>query len=218
MRKHALIFFSLAFILALSACSQLRLDQDSLPWNKDKQVLYQDDFTNEESGWESISNVYELKGYSSAGYLISVNLPNSRSWSTSGYLYKNPKVSVEVRKITGPADTNYGLVCRYLDPDNYYSFLISPDGYYAIMKKQNGSTSILGAKQFTHSDAIQKDDGLNELTATCDGENLILAVNGSELMTVQDSTFQRGEVGVILETRAQDGASSLFMNFEVSRP
>lgn len=55
----------------LSSCSALKkiqISQDKLPWKSSGDVLVQDDFSDERTGWEIVNNVYELKGYSEEGY------------------------------------------------------------------------------------------------------------------------------------------------------
>jgi len=63
---------------------------------------------------------------------------SARSWSVANFPTQDIEISVQTQKISGPNDTNFGILCRYQDKDNYYSFLISSDGYYGILKMQDG--------------------------------------------------------------------------------
>ena len=108
--------FLLFLALSLSACSSFnkgKISQDVLPWKQSGSILYQDDFSDETTGWEVINNAYELKGYSTDGYMISIKTANSRTISTTGMSFSDSINDVEVQKITGARDAQFGLVCRY---------------------------------------------------------------------------------------------------------
>ncbi|MGB4321776.1 MAG: hypothetical protein WBJ23_00395, partial [Anaerolineaceae bacterium] len=60
-RKLLFSFFTIA-LLMLSSCSALKriqISQDKLPWKSSGDVLVQDDFSDERTGWEIVNNVYE---------------------------------------------------------------------------------------------------------------------------------------------------------------
>ena len=114
MRKLRYLVFAI-LLFSLSACSVFnhgKISQDVLPWKKSGDVLLADNFSDENSGWEIVNNVYELKGYSTNGYLISVNQENSRSLSTTGRSFNNSVSEVSLQKITGARDSQFGLICH----------------------------------------------------------------------------------------------------------
>lgn len=127
------------------------------------------------------------------------------------------QVGISTQKFRGPDDTNYGLICRYQDKNNFYNFLISSDGYFSIIRVQDGVETILGFDQYAYSDVIKQVDSLNTILASCDGDDLALTVNGQELLSVKDDQFQSGDVGMILETRTDGGASVIFKDFYVTK-
>lgn len=111
----------------------------------------------------------------------------------------NVTISATTRKINGPDDNAFGLICRYQDPNNFYLFVISSDGYYAIGKVQSGINQIIyltGGGEYQFSETIQQGVQENTLRATCEGDQLTLTVNGILLDTAQDSTFSTGDIGV----------------------
>jgi hypothetical protein len=124
---------------------------------------------------------------------------------------------VDAKRISGEQDTNFGIIFRYQDASNYYSYLISSDGYYALIKVSGGQELLLGMEQFVYSDLISQADGQNEITITCKGEQLSLMVNGKMLHSVRDDSFSAGDVGFIVETREAGAASVLFTNFLVTK-
>jgi hypothetical protein len=103
------------------------------------------------------------------------------------------------------------LVCRY-NVMGSYEFSILPDGKWAITR--NGPLDydfripavILAQGE---SSAIKPDR--NQMTATCQGSDLIFSVNGEELGRAQDDLFVDGKVGIGV---GPDSAGT-FANFSV---
>jgi len=211
------IFYLLVYVLAalIISCCTPELALDKLPWIDVGQIVFQDDFSDRSTGWEKVNTPYELKGYSDGGYLISVKMESARSWSVANFPTQDIEISVQTQKISGPNDTNFGILCRYQDKDNYYSFLISSDGYYGILKMQDGIDSLLGNAEFTFSSDILREDGINQIAAECLGNELNLKVNGQKLLSVVDDAFQVGKVGLIVETGAEGTAAIVFKDFSV---
>ena len=206
------------FALSLSACMPEWVSIDTLPWLKEGQVLFAEDFSDRTTGWENVNDVYELKGYSENAYIISLKNPNSRSWSVPGLRFKDAAISVNTQRISGAQDTNFGLICRYQDAGNYYSFVISSDGYYAVFRVIDTEETLLGMEQFVYSDLIAQADGQNEIRVICAGDQLSLIVNGKTLHNVRDETFTAGDAGLLVETRESGGASVLFTEFSITKP
>ncbi len=203
--------------LGLSACLPEWVSIDTLPWVKEGQVLFADDFSERTTGWENVNDVYELKGYSENAYIISLKNANSRSWSVPGLRFKDAAISVTTQRISGAQDTNFGLICRYQNAGNYYSFVISSDGYYAVFRVIDAEETLLGMEQFVYSDTIAQADGQNEIKVICAGDQLSLMVNGKTLHTIHDDTFSAGDAGLIVETREAGGASVLFTEFSITK-
>ncbi len=220
-KKRFKLFIILLLSITLSSCSYFhdgKISQDKLPWYQSGATLLFEDFSDKKSNWEEVNNVYELKLYSPQGYFVSVNPPDGRTISTSGKVFSDAKLSVEVQKITGPGNTNYGLICRYLDKQNYYAFSISADGYAGIIKVENGKPSMISGDQYIYSELIKEADAINSLIASCIGDTLSLNINGTDLITVKDSSFSIGELGLFLETSSEGGASAQFNQFLVVKP
>lgn len=211
--KPFLLILCLLAAVVLSGCAPSGLSFDELPWLQPGDVIFQDDFSDPSTGWEKANSPYELKGYSQDGYLISVKLPNSRAWSVADLPLSDTEIRVQTQKISGSEDANFGLICRFKNKDNFYSFLISSDGYYGIMKVENGVETLLSSDQFTFSEQIHRGDAANEIIATCIGNELSLNVNGELLLTVNDDSFTSGKAGMIVETRAEGDAAVIFSNF-----
>jgi hypothetical protein len=183
------------------------------------EVQFQDDFSNPASGWvrskdENIGNLDYLMG----GYQISINQSNTILWSGPGLDFTDVQIEVDVSKIDGPDHDDFGVVCRASDKTNFYLLGISSDGYYGIGKVRNGILQLIGMKDMPPSDNIIQGQRTNHLRADCIGELLSLYVNGIHLVTVQDSQFTSGDVGVFAGTFDDPGTSVRFHKFSVLMP
>jgi hypothetical protein len=218
--KKSLIV-ALILCLLVSGCSAFhngKISQDLLPGKESGQVLFEDDFTDPSSGWEVINNAYELKGYSSGGYMISVNQTDSRAVSTTNLNYLNVVISVEPQKITGARDTQFGLVCRFQDKFNFYAFTVSADGYAGIVRVVDGVAELLGSDQFLRVEGIKMDDGINALVAKCENDTLQLVVNGETVIFANDDTINNGDAGLFVETFETADAAVVFNDFVIIKP
>ena len=221
--KKVSIYLILILLLGLllSACNtfyQGKISQDKLPWKSSGDVLLEENFKNPASHWEEVNNAYEIKRYSNQGYFILIQPSHGRTVSTSGKVFTDVKFSVEAQKVTGPKNTNYGLVCRYQDKQNFYGFSIGTDGYIGIYKVERGQTQLLSGDKYQVSEHVHQSDGENAIIASCINNQLSLNVNGIDVLEVKDESFTIGEVGLFMETSADGNASGIFNHFLVVKP
>ena len=106
-------------------------------------VLFQDEFEQNTTGWDRISNEIGIMDYDSGGYRMLIRQPSYNFWSTPEKDYRDVRLEVDLTKLNGPDENRAGLMCRYQN-GNYYFFVISSDGYYAIGKFIDGQTILLG--------------------------------------------------------------------------
>jgi len=219
--RYKILNIIFLLICTTSGCSAFhdgKISQDLVPGKESGEVLFEDDFSDHASGWEIVNNAYELKGYSTGGYMIAVNQNASRAISTTNLNYSNTIISVEAQKITGGRDTQFGLVCRFQDKFNFYAFVISADGYAGIVRVVDGVKELLGSNQFFRVEGILMDDGINEVTAYCEADNFTLDVNGETIVTAQDNTINNGDAGLFVETFETAEAAVVFNDFLILKP
>lgn len=201
------ITFLLLFLL-LGACNAL---PNSGPDACDGEgVLFTDDFSGDTNcGWVTYNRGGTEVGIADGAMQISTSQPGQIWWTNPGRDFDDVVITTEVRQSAGPDDNAFGVICRYQNEENFYLFLISGDGYYAIGKYQSGSsevTYLTPDAQFQPSDAINKGSATNQIEAKCVGNQLSLAVNGLNLITVEDPTFVTGDIGLAAST-LQPGTS-----------
>lgn len=214
-RTISLLF---TLILLSSAC-QLPSMTSSFFETPSGAVLYQDDFSDPASGWENFSDIERgTMDYFDTFFRIHV-LGEYQMLSTGpGLNFSDVQLEADMIKVVGSSSDLFGLVCRALDPENYYFFVISSDGYYGIGKVIDGAQSMLGSQGMLPSELISQGKTKNHLRADCIGEKLVLTVNGHELTGVEDFDLESGDVGILAGTLQDAENVVLFDNFSVINP
>ena len=201
-------------LLLLSSCSSLPNPTVSTASSGD--ILYQEQFENNRTGWARFSNENGIIDYDGGGYRILVQQPQLNIWSTPEKDFGDVRLEADVIKLNGPDENRMGLICRYRGGD-YYFFIISNDGYYVIGKFIGGLTLLLGQSEMQASGAIQTGT-MNHLRADCIGDKLTFYINFSEVASATDADFSTGDVGVLAGAFSEPGVDVLFDNFVVIQP
>jgi hypothetical protein len=181
-------------------------------------VLYSDDFSRPDSGWETWSQDGSDVSYQDGQLRIIVNTTQYSYWSRPGKRFDDALIQVDAVRRGGPEDNDMGIICRYKDEDNYYAFLISSDGYGGIVKVKDGNYFLLTGEALSYYEAIKTGSETNTIAAGCVGAKLSLTVNGTVIANAEDRDFASGEVGLIAGTYDLPGVDIAFDNFEVRKP
>jgi hypothetical protein len=210
-----MIVFAAWLVLTLSGCAGQ--PGGPLGTQQGPVLLFEDDFSDPTSGWE-VSPQGGIKDYYNGTYHVQIDDPNIFSWSVVQQAYGDVIVEVDVA-FTGSADlAEMGIICRMVNNQDFYFLTIRSDGAFAIFKMYQGNEFFLGMEGYQVSEAINPGLNTNRLTATCLGDQLSLAVNGNQLITVTDSSYQVGDVGLIAGAFEQTDVNVYFDNFQVIRP
>ena len=204
--------------LACSALSNLTRSSALAGGDPSAVVLFSDDFSDPNSGWDRVVADEGTTDYEGGYYRILVNQPQHDYWANPGRTFGDVRIEVEATKAGGPDDNDFGLICRYQDAGNFYAFLISSDGYSGIMKVTDRTSEILGNENLMETDAIQQGASTNRIRGDCIGATLTLYVNGQQVHSVTDTAFGSGDVGLLAGTYAESGTDIHFDNFFVYQP
>jgi hypothetical protein len=181
-------------------------------------VLYQETFSDPDSGWEQTAKTVGSLDYFSGVYRIIVAEPDYDLWTTSGLRFTDVRVEVDAAHYSGTENNRFGLICRYQDAMNFYFFVISSDGYQAIGKTSQGETSLLSGAMMTRSEAIIVGIAPNHLRFDCAGSTLTGYVNGMLVASVQDSAFPDGDIGLLAGAFDATLVDIIFDNLIVTQP
>lgn len=212
--KSIRVFSCLLLLFLLAACAPVAAPV--ILSAKSGEVLYQEGFENNTTGWARMSNENGIEDYDSGGYRILIKQPKLNIWSTARKNFGDVRVEADVVKLNGPDENRMGLICRYQKGD-YYFFIISNDGYYTIGKFIGGLTLLLGQTEMQPTDAIQPGK-VNHLRADCIGNTLTFYINFKQVASATDKDFATGDVGAIAGAFSQPGVDVLFDNFVVMQP
>ncbi|MFN2303421.1 MAG: hypothetical protein ACK2TV_06785 [Anaerolineales bacterium] len=211
--------FVLIFIaMVLSACTSPRLAVDTLPWLGDEPILFKDSFSSKTGGWFTYADDQLFSGYAQGGFRLRSNVKNYQFWSVPGLNFKDTVIFTRAKKLSGPEDNLYGVLCRYQDDSNYYALVISSDGYYGIFKTLLGEQSLIAQESMDFSEVIHGDETPNDIQAVCQDERLSLIVNGVPLLQVQDSSLANGDIGLVVGNFLEPGVDILFDDLIVASP
>jgi hypothetical protein len=202
------------FLLLLSACSPAAAPV--LPVASPGAVIYQEEFEDNTSGWDRLSNETGIMDYDGGGYRMLIQKPDFNLWSTPEKNFGDVRIEADVFRLSGPGENRTGLVCRYQNGD-YYFFLISNDGYYAVGKFIGGQTLLLGQTAMQPSEFIKK-EAVNHLRADCVGDTLTFYINFNQVASVKDTDFANGDVGLLAGAFSEPGVDVLFDHFVVLQP
>jgi hypothetical protein len=204
----------------LSLVSALVLVTLACAFGGDSAILYRDDFSNKNGNWAE-DREQGITDYDQDGYRIQVLETNWYYWTTSGLDtdFSNVDITIDTTKLGGPDDNEFGVICRYVDENNFYYFTISSDGFYGITKIVNNEFELIGQENLLPSEEINQGDGSNnQIRAICNDNNLQLYANGTLLANVTDSDLTTGDIGLIAGTYEEPGTDILFDNLLVVDP
>ena len=214
MKSFALLLSFIFLCTSLSSCASLPIP--AVATANPGEVLYQEQFEKNTTGWARISNDNGIMDYDGGGYRILVRQPKLNVWSISEKDFGDVRVEADVIRLNGPDENRMGLICRY-QRGNYYFFVISNDGFYVIGKFIGGLTLPLGQTEMQTSDAIQVGT-MNHLRADCIGDKLTFYINFTEVASATDPDFPTGDVGLVAGSFTEPGVDVLFDNFVVLQP
>jgi len=203
----------MVLMLLLSACS---LGNEAEPLSEG--VLFVDDFSDTSSGWDRVDVEEGITDYADGVYRIFVNTDNTDQWANPGLDFTDTAIEVEATKVGGTDDNDFGVICRYDDTENFYFFIISSDGFYAAGRVIDGNQELLGESDMMPTDAINIGNVTNNIQVDCVGSLLTFSVNGTQLISVEDTAFSSGDVGLIAGTFDTLGTDIYFDNFVVREP
>jgi hypothetical protein len=150
--------------------------------------------------WFSTSgndNLWDV--YNEAGVLVFSLLGKD----TNAYFIYKPwdyeKVQISTRiEVRSKTKSSTVIICNYSEAVGWYEFNIGTDGIWDVRLHDTlGKTGYLLLIN-GGSLAIQTGEGINEYTATCDGNNLRLSINGTEVLDFTDQImkYKQGKIGL----------------------
>ena len=181
-------------------------------------VIFQDDFSRTNSGWDQYQDPNYATDYFDDSYRIHVLQANTDAWANPDLDLGDVRIEVDATKVGGPDNNVFGVQCRYRDHDNYYFFVASSDGYSGIGINKDGRRHLLSDDSLLPTPELRQGNQMNHLRADCEGFRLRLYVNGTLVAEAQSSEWTTGDVGLLAGTYDLPGTEIVFDNFSVLKP
>jgi len=176
---------------------------------------YSDDFSDPNSGWETVSDLNADVKYDAGALRIVVKLENLTQWSAAGRRFKDAIFEVDARPNGGPTDNGFGVLFRMQDRKNFYHFEISSDGYWRAGYVRDGDWN--NWDDWQPHPAIRTGSETNRIRVVMQGDQLSFFVNDQLISSRQDGMFASGDIGVLALTLIDaPGTDVSFDNVRVS--
>ncbi len=207
MRKVWVVLLALVLLVAPLAAIQAQGGGD---------VLFEDDFSDDKSGWEVGEYDGGDVGYGDGYYFVTSTSSGSMMWGVANQSFDDIIISVEATQFSGPANNNngYGVMCRVQSDGSGYMLYISGDGYASIVLASEGEFTAL--VDWTASDAVVQGNETNLIEASCLGSALSLSVNGELVAEAEDDTYAEGDIAFSATTFEDTMTEIHFDNLVVS--
>lgn len=177
-------------------------------------LLYQEDFSDPDSGWSVFTDEDVDAGYVNGQYQIMVKTTDMSGWGVSGNVFDDVILDVEVNVLRASGEGDFGFICRYVDQNNFYALEISEDGYAAIWKRLNGDIFVL--VDWLKMRVLP--GKAPNMSASCIGNELIIFLDGVEAASALDDDFYSGDIGLLASTGGRENLLVAFDNLVVSSP
>jgi hypothetical protein len=110
------------------------------------------------------------------------------------------QVAVDARLAEGPEGRWVGVACRMNPRDGtaqFYALLAAPATGQFVLSNFDGNRWV-HLVPLQSSAAVRRGNGSNHLELTCVGSTLTARINGTEVASAQDGTYDRGYVAVVV--------------------
>lgn len=198
MRTSAIIYTALLMLFV--SCSRMSLLSsilDSSSENIRDEGVFSDDFSDKKSGWANLQIDEGSAGYVGDTYQIAIKVPNTDIFMTYPRTFSNSEITVKIVRLEGSDNNNFGLICRFQNPENFYAGQITSDGFAGIFEIEDGEYRLLGHQSMVPVPSIMGGSGENKIQFECIEKTLKLLVNDVLADSQQDETFKSGEIGLI---------------------
>lgn len=177
-------------------------------------VLLSDDFSLVQ--WGTSTNADRSVEYANSALQMIVFTTNHFVWSRpNDQDYENVHMEVTVLSNGTDSTTAFGFICNQQTTEgNFYYLAMTPAGEYAVAKAAEGQSDLFltNDDQWASSAQIAKDASSYRVGADCGNGVLTLYVDGQQIVSVSDSSYTSGGVGLF--TWSGEEATSTNVSFD----
>ncbi len=219
-KLYRILIFILAIVLTTltAGCTSENKDVSEVPGQAPPtggELIFQDDFSDSNSGWLRESTESVERDYKNGEYYILLKKYNWTYWiwNRNAGVVTDFILNAEPRLLSGSNKCYYGLIFRRKDNDNFYRFLVTGDGNYFVGARLNGNLTTF--QGWISSSYIKEGNNVNNLTVACKESLMKVYVNGRLLTTVTDDALPEGYIGLVVGTPESSSALVVFDNITI---
>ncbi|MBA4385159.1 MAG: hypothetical protein C0410_10530 [Anaerolinea sp.] len=177
-------------------------------------TLYEDDFSDPNSGWEGEDDIQSRLYYSKGEYFVQASRNDYNFFMLSAEPLDDFVLNVDLRHVIGDDETTGGMVLwRYEDEENFYALTIMDDGTYTIHRFLQGVYGML--KLPTLSPWLNITGKTNLVTVTANGDTNQIFFNDHYEFSFQDSSLKQGYYGMGAQPSESSEVEVAFDNLKV---
>ena len=155
-------------------------------------VLYSDDFSNSQSGWNQSSGTAMQFKYSNGKYVISQPQGDYIGWSCGGLNFTDAVLTVDALLVAGTDNITGPLVIwRYVDDNNFYVLQM---GYSKLFVGKLADNQWKTLYDSSPRNAVKSGQQINRIAISYAGGTSTIYINDIEVTSIQDSTFTAGDI------------------------
>ena len=175
-------------------------------------VLYTNHFNRERPDLEIEGEEYNTH-FDGAEFFIEIHVPHKTIWHRFGLDLTDSVASIEVRFDQPAGNGKAALMCRLTEDDKHYRFVIAADGHYGI-DLYDGS-KFIPLMDWRFSEYVLANIDSFTMSVVCDGDHLVMGMDGHVLADIFDDTLSSGEPAILGGTSATPGLIVAFDNYSV---
>lgn len=180
--------------------------------------LFTDDFSGALTNWEAFPENSSVSRISQNGQMQFSVYSKYSLWMThaNGVSIRDGQIATTATVLSGQSRSNYGIVFRQIDLDNYYFYQVTANGEYNLILQNAGSVRfIVGPKPLKYA---AFDGHPHTLEVRLNGSEISLYFDGELLETVQDGTISSGKIGLAIQALDAPPVSIAFDRFDATTP
>jgi len=184
---------------------------------------FSDDFSSDRYDWADTEDDVRFWGIVDGRYALTMK---ESEWSLWAYLppeFVPNAIGFDAAVLEGYDQGAYGVICYYVDTDNYHFVEVDPvNQSYSIGYVDGGEYETLLQDMWIDTDALQSDPhAVNQLFVTCDPDLITLTVNNEFVAQAEPLAGASGKMALLGETfsdMTDDSFQVLFDNVSAFKP
>jgi hypothetical protein len=184
-------------------------------------AAFEDNFDGFDQTWGTGTDESSSVEYADGGLKFKVHNAKYYVWGgPNDTKFSNVHIEVTAKNNSSDPNAAFGILCHQgVVNDNYYYFAITPSGQYAIAKAAltKDDLFLTNDDQWASSDDIKPGADSYRLGADCGDGTLTFYVDGKAIASVEDTTYNKGQVGLFAWSADQeDGVNVTYDDFVVT--